>query len=344
MFGVEVTDYDRKVWEEELRDFLPDKIIDCHVHLWTQGMEREGAKAAHRKGMVDWTQIVAPDLTVEDLMESYSQMFPGKDVKAVIMGWPSHDLKKTNDYAIKVSKEYGFPAFYCTSWDTPADEIRDAVLNRGFIGIKPYLNNSPSYIPAAEVRIFDYLTHEHLRVADELGAVVMLHIPRSMRLRDPVNLAQMLEINDRYPNAKVIIAHIGRAYSVEDFGDAFEVMKRAENLYWDFTANCLAEGIENVIKMAGVDRVMFGSDMPITKMRMYRITENGKYLNVVPRGIYGDVSNDPNMRETDETDITTFMYEELRAFKKAAQRLNLSREDVEKILCRNAAKLFGMEI
>jgi len=77
---------------------------------------------------------------------------------------------------------------------------------------------------------------------------------------------------------------------------------------------------------------------------MYRITENGKYLNVVPRGIYGDVSNDPNMRETDETDITTFMYEELRAFKKAAEKLNLSREDIEKILCKNAAKLFGMEI
>lgn len=344
MFGVNVTDYDKKVWEEELADFLPQKLVDCHVHVWTEGMERDEASKANRKGMVDWTRIVAPDLTIEDLTQSYSQMFPGRDVRAVIMGWPSNDLKKTNDYALKVGKEKKFPALYCTNWDTPAEELRTALTERGFAGLKPYLNNSPKYIPAAEVRIFDFLPHEHLEVANELGATVMLHIPRSLRLRDPINLAQMLEINDRYPNAKVIIAHIGRAYSVEDFGDAFEVLKPATRLYWDFTANCLDEGMVNVIKMAGVDRVMFGSDMPITKMRMYRITENGKYLNVVPRGLYGDVSGDPNMRETDETDITTFMYEELLAFKRCSERLGLSREDVEKILCTNAARLFGMEL
>ena len=30
----EVTEYDKKVWEEELRDFLPDKIIDVHTHVY----------------------------------------------------------------------------------------------------------------------------------------------------------------------------------------------------------------------------------------------------------------------------------------------------------------------
>ena len=171
----------------------------------------------------------------------------------------------------------------------------------------------------------------------------MLHIPRSLRLRDPVNLAQMLEINERYPKARVIIAHIGRAYCKEDFGNAFEVLRDAKNLYYDFTANTLDLAMEKVIKMAGTKRVMFGSDMPITKMRMYRVTENGKYVNVVPRGMYGDVSGDPNMRETDETDITTFMYEELRAFKRCAETLKLSRGDIEDILCRNGAELFGVK-
>jgi len=343
MFGVNVTDYDKKVWEEELRDFLPDKIVDAHVHIWLEGMERQDEDPEVRRGMVGWTKIVAPDLSIEDLMHSYSQMFPGKDVKAVVMGWPSHDLIKTNKYAIEAGKSRGFPALYCTNWDTPAEEIRWALTEGGFAGLKPYLNNSPRYVPSKEVRIFDYLTHEHLQVANELGAIVMLHIPRSLRLRDPLNLAQMLEINDRYPNAKVIIAHIGRAYCEEDFGDAFEVLKPAKNLYYDFTANTLDIAMKKCIEMAGVDRVMFGSDMPITKMRMYRITENGKYLNVVPRGLYGDVSDDPNMRETDETEITTFMYEELLAFKRCATEMGLSRDDVEKILCRNAAELFGIK-
>jgi predicted TIM-barrel fold metal-dependent hydrolase len=50
------------------------------------------------------------------------------------------------------------------------------------------------------------------------------------------------------------------------------------------------------------------------------------------------------MRETDREDITNFLYEELLAFKRCAAELSLSRQDVEDILCNNAAKLFGMNI
>lgn len=343
MFGINVTEYDKFIYKEELFDFLPDKMIDAHVHLWLEGMDREGDRES-RKGMVDWTKIVAPDCSVEDLLQSYSQMFPGKSVKPVIFGWPSMDLEKTNAYAADVSAKYGFPALFCTNWDTPAEVIREAITSGRFVGIKPYLNNSPAYIPAGEIRIFDFLPHEHLKVCDELGAVVMLHIPRAKRLGDPVNLAQMVEIDERYPNAKTIIAHIGRAYCEEDFGDGFEVMAKTRNLYFDFTANCLDLAIENIIKAVGPGRVMFGSDMPITKMRMYRIVEDGHYINVVPRGLYGDVSYDKNMRETDEEKITTFMYEELLAFKRASLKLGLTKDEIAAILGTNASKLFSMPL
>ena len=79
-------------------------------------------------------------------------------------------------------------------------------------------------------------------------------------------------------------------------------------------------------------------------MRMYRIDDNGTYVNVVPRGMYGDVSGDKNMRETDETDITTFMYEELRAFKRASERLGLSRSDIEDLMYNNASEFFGIKL
>ena len=32
----EVTDYDRQVYETELRDFLPDRILDVHTHVWLE--------------------------------------------------------------------------------------------------------------------------------------------------------------------------------------------------------------------------------------------------------------------------------------------------------------------
>ena len=87
---------------------------------------------------------------------------------------------------------------------------------------------------------------------------------------------------------------------------------------------------------------MYGSDMPYTKMRMYRINEGGRYINVVPRGLYGDVSGDKQMRETDESDITLFIYEELLAFRRAAEKLGLTKEDVSDMMYGNAARYFGI--
>ncbi|MBQ4543209.1 MAG: hypothetical protein IJA19_03455, partial [Clostridia bacterium] len=65
--------------------------------------------------------------------------------------------------------------------------------------------------------------------------------------------------------------------------------------------------------------------------------------NVVPRGLYGDVDGEPHMRQTDEKDVTLMIYEQIRALKRVAEKLNLTREDVEDILCNNAKRLLGMK-
>ena len=172
----------------------------------------------------------------------------------------------------------------------------------------------------------------------------MLHIPRNLRLRDPINLAQIMEIDEKYPNAKVIIAHVGRAYIPSDVGDAFEVLKHTKNIYFDFSANTSDFAMQKMIEAIGVDRIMFGTDMPFTKMRMYRIEENGTYVNVVPRGLYGGIEGDVHMKESDESEITTFVYEELRALKRACERLGLTKEDVNKLMYENASKYFDIQL
>lgn len=256
---------------------------------------------------------------------------------------PSADLERANPYVLECARKENLPALYCIKPQTPLEEIRQAFAD-GFCGIKPYLNHSPAYIPADEIRIYDFVTPAQFALMDELGGVVMLHIARPGRLADPLNLAQLMEIDEKYPRAKVIVAHIGRAYTREALGNAFDTLRHSRNLVFDFTATTFEPAITACLEAVGTKRLLFGSDMPITKMRMYRLAENGTYINVVPRGLYGDVSNDPHMRETDEGDITTFMYEELLAFKRSAEALGLSRASVEDILCNNAARLFGMTI
>ena len=110
---------------------------------------------------------------------------------------------------------------------------------------------------------------------------------------------------------------------------------------FDFTANVCDEAIKACIQAVGTQRLMFGSDLPISIMRMYRITdpETGWYRNVVPRGLYGDVSYDAHMQESDEQDITLMIYEQLRAFKRVAADLHLTDTQVEQIMYTNAKSL-----
>lgn len=260
------------------------------------------------------------------------------------MGYPTAILDKTNSYALACGRSYKLPVLYCTSYDTPVETIQKAIVEDGFCGIKPYQNNSASYIPENEIRIYDFLPPMHLEILDRLKGVIMLHISRPGRLKDPLNLAQLMEIEEKYPNIKLIVAHIGRAYAPEDIGNAFDILKHTQNMVFDFTANTLDVAMEACLAAVGTKRLLFGSDMPITMMRMRRIVENGVYYNIVPRGLYGDVSSDYHMRETDDNNLTIFMYEELLAFKRCAQKLQLTQNEIKDILCNNAAQIYNISL
>jgi len=62
-------------------------------------------------------------------------------------------------------------------------------------------------------------------------------------------------------------------------------------------------------------------------------------VNLVPKGLYGDVSGDKNMGEVEGEEahkLTFFLYEEIDAFRRAAERVGLSRGDVEDVFYHNA--------
>ena len=335
MLNFKMTDYDKYVYENEIKDFLPDSFIDFHTHLSKKSFGRWGKS----NGGSTWTRLVYEEQTAEDLENAYLDMFPDKKVTPLVFGGCSCDIKMANDYVLEVGKEYGWSTLYRTSYDMPSDELEENVKKGGFFGLKPYLSNCPPYLPANEIRIFDFLPHSHLKKADKNGWIVMLHIPRNGRLKDGVNLAQLAEIEEKYPNIKLIIAHIGRAYAKEDIGNAFDIVGKGENTYFDFTANLSDDAIRACINAVGTKKLIFGSDMPIAIMRMYRIVENGVYYNIVPRGLYGDVDGQPHMRQTDEKNITIMMYEQLKAFKRVATELKLSDNDIEAVMRTNAEKL-----
>jgi predicted TIM-barrel fold metal-dependent hydrolase len=247
-----------------------------------------------------------------------------------------------NDYVADSARRHGLPSLLLSRPEWPAEELETKIHAGGFLGVKVYLSFAPGYLPPGEIRIFDFLPPHQLEVLDAHRWIAMLHIPRPLRLRDPVNLQQMLQIERDYPRVGLIIAHVGRAYCPQDVGDAFEVLAPARRMSFDISANTNEEVFGRLLAAVGPRRVLFGTDMPIVRMRMRRICEAGRYVNLVPRGLYGDVSGDPHMRELDGPQaqrLKLFLYEEIDAFRRAAEGAGLSRADIEDVFHNNARRL-----
>lgn len=340
---IDIRDVDRRFYEDRLRDFLPGTIYDIHTHAWLTRFKGGGSSGPTRT--VSWPARVAAEQTVEDLVETYRLMLPGKKVIPLMFGSvldPSDDEEGGNAYVAREAARTGFPALLFAKPQWTADVLEEKVRRGGFLGIKVYLSLSDAYLPEKEIRIYDFLPPHQLEAANRNRWIVMLHIPRDGRLRDPVNLAQMLEMEDRFPRVKLIIAHVGRAYCPEDIGDAFKILRGSRSLMFDISANTQERVFRELVETVGPKRILFGSDLPITRMRMRRICEDGVYVNLVPRGLYGDVSGDRHMREVggrEAEGLTFFLYEEIDAFRRAAEATGLTTADIGDIFCRNAERL-----
>lgn len=339
---IDIKDVDRHFFEEHLRDFLPNRLIDIHTHVWRAADIPAGMRRDPRT--VSWPSRVAADNPIEDLMETYRLMLPGKEVTPLIFATVRQDadLDRLNAYVAESSVSANVPALLFTHPAWNAGELEQTLNNGPFLGTKSYLSFAPDYLPRPEIRIFDFFPPHQLEVLNRLGLIVMLHIPRDERLKDPVNLAQMIEIEQRYPDIQLIIAHVGRAYCDHDVGDAFDVLSGTERMCFDFSANTNDHVFEQLIRAVGPKRILFGTDMPILRMRMRRETREDHYVNVVPKGLYGDVADDKNMAEVEgeEADnLTFFLYEEIAAFRRAAERTGLTRADIQDVFHANGKRI-----
>jgi uncharacterized protein len=340
----EVKERDSAFYRERLSGFLPDRMIDMHTHIWL-GAQRKSRGG--ERGTVQWVDRVASENSVEDLVDTYRLMFPGKQVLPLVFGMalaPGDDLEAGNDYVRRCAAQHGLPSliFATPSWGSEEFEAR--VTAGGFLGAKVYLTWAPPERGPDEIEIFDFLPRHQLEVMDRHGWIALLHVPRAGRLRDPANLQQIIEIERRYPRVILVVAHVGRAYCPEDVGNAFEVLAETRRVYFDISANTSDSIFEQLIRAVGPRRILFGSDLPITRMRMRRICERGTYVNLVPPGLYGDVSGDRHMRVAPEPDaglLTFFMYEEIDAFRRAAARAGLTPADVKDVFFDNARRILS---
>ncbi len=108
MIGYQKDEFDKKIYFEELCDFLPDEIVDSHAHIWRVEDDEYDRSKFPKK----WTNRVAGECPIEDLLAIYQGLFEGKKVIPVIFGNSVQKYKEHNAYVKTVAQKYGFPSLY----------------------------------------------------------------------------------------------------------------------------------------------------------------------------------------------------------------------------------------
>lgn len=322
---------DMPFYKEHIRDFLPEKVIDVHAHVGT-------GKARPVEKCVFWPERVTRkcEMSVSALLDAYMKLLPGKDVAVVCFGHPERtNVDKANTYLANELREYpNIYGFALTLPEWSGEELNSVMKKGGFSGMKCY-GNMVEGVPSSDVTILDIYPLHQLKLAEENGWIVMLHVPRKARLADVDNIKQLQEIRNKCPNLNLIIAHVGRAYFPEIAVSSLPLLKDL-GFYYDISANTCQPVFELVLEEIGPDYVLYGSDLPIFAMRGKRECCGESYVNY----IYQADWEDEHTRRARDEDVCTFMlFEEILAFKKAAEKCGLTREDIYNVFYGNAEKL-----
>ena len=236
-------------------------VIDCHAHLTrhTAGAyhetDRKLIEAANKLGI---DQLCCSILTAKRpaTAEGFRQC----------NAWMAEAIKRFDGRVL------GYCYVNPGCGREALEEIRCCVEDRGFIGIKLYNEHKctePIVFPLVELAI-------ELRVPILHHAGYGHHpFPGQPNISNGKDLA---ELGQRYPEARLICAHIGGG---GDWEWTVKALRHARNVFLDTSGSVIDEGVmEMAARTLGVDRLLFGCDMSMTagvgKIRAARLSSAEK--------------------------------------------------------------------
>nr|MBC7244805.1 amidohydrolase [Chloroflexota bacterium] len=321
---------DLKVYQEIIFPLLGAQILDFHAHVWD--------KPPPSGELAQYPEYNRNPYTVEDLLTAGALMFPRQTYHAVLFGAPDPYGYDCNDYVVEKSRQYEhlYP-LYIPDMRATEEQIRETVRKNGYYGFKPYWNLVTWKPRQDDVTVMDMLPEPYMRVANDWGLIIMLHIPGSQRLASEHNIRDIQTLAQQYPNAKIVIAHIGRSYDVRFIKGKIERICHLPNVYFD--TSFVMDSLVYKIFFDHVDptKVMYGTDLPISEVRGKRVWINNSWVDVSRNKLSWTASRDP----AHPIEATFMTYEMIRAMREGAEEAGLSTEDLRPIFFENGMRLIA---
>jgi hypothetical protein len=246
----------KKEIEERNRiiDWLPDEIIDAHAHLNHQGLV-SGHEFFSKHPISTFLNF-----TTKKSAQLKKVLFPGKQVSSLWFPYPfvGIDWKLANLYLLKNVSRPNRIALLGIPED---NDYTNAILEKD----KPAaLKMYPWMVIPPYERIYDFFKPEILEVCQAQRVPIILHLPSGVE----ANLGQVQQLMTDFPSLWVVLAHLGVPSSQHgEIHDVYRALKKYSHLMLDTTLVLSSSVIEAALKVFGHERLMYGTDEPISMIR-----------------------------------------------------------------------------
>lgn len=330
-----ITDLDRRIWEEELSDFVPHRIFDAHTHIFRWANNLDPDKNTSGFARLAGSPFEESGFALLDACDS--ALFPGREAHRISFPFPFQqcDIEASNHFiAGEVACDPASAALMLVHPSMTSEEVEATVRQYDFLGLKPYRFYAVTG-DAVECRITDFLAEHQIVVADRLGLIIMLHVSKRQAIADPENINDMVDLTSRYPNVRWILAHCARSYSAWAIERAAKPLRDLPNVWYDTSSVCETDAFDALYSGVGIERVMYGSDdVPVGVWR-------GKYITWGNAWTYLSEDNqNVNLSHCDGR-MTFVRYEQLRAMRRAALRYGASSTQIDDLFWGTADRLIG---
>ena len=331
--SLEIRDIDRRIWEEELEGFVPNRVFDAHAHIYLA----EHDLSRHLEASGPYSLPPVPHVDYEALTECYARLFPGREVHSVLFGWVFRnvDFRSINAYVAEQAEgdRWSVPFMLVSPSMTPT-ELAEGLDRGGFVGLKPYFYWSDKLWDAG---ILDILPEALIEVADERGLAVTLHLGKRDAIANRENIDTLAHLTRTYPKVRWILAHCARSLASWPLERAIERIKDLPNLWYDVSSVTDPYVYLLMLRHVPLDHILYGSDIPSD-------LERGKLVSFGYAWALLDEQTISKMSIPHcDAEPTYVVYETLRAFRRAAHERGLDAPDTEKVFLHNALKLFAKD-
>lgn len=325
----ELRDSDREFFAKELDSFVPAQIFDAHAHLYE--LPHWGSAHSVEQG--------PPVVGIEEFCRQVDWLTPGRKTTGLFFGVGLSEpwREASNQFvAREVAKDAASRGQLIISPRQDPEAVRQEARSNHFVGLKVYHTFSATR-PTWDSEVKAYLTEEHVRIAHEEGLSITLHMVKDRALADPSNQQQIRYYCEKYPNIKMILAHAARGFNPFHTIEGIEALRGLRNVWCDSSAVTEAGAFEAIIEVLGHDRLLWGSDFPVSHLRGRCVAIGDTFL-----WLYEDTVDWNTVAAHAKIQPLLVGHESLRALKLAALRMKLRDSQIEDIFYHNARRMLGM--